>query len=45
MILTKLKEFAETRLDLPPEMYGETKIRWLIDLNETAKPRNEGSYD
>lgn len=33
MILTKLKEFAETRLDLPPEMYGLTKVRWLIDLD------------
>jgi len=36
MILTKLKEFAETRLDLPPEMYGSTKVRWLIDLDEVG---------
>ncbi|MDX2270805.1 MAG: type I-C CRISPR-associated protein Cas8c/Csd1 [Cyanobacteriota bacterium] len=36
MILTKLKEYAETRLNLPPEMYGETKVRWLLDLDETG---------
>ncbi|MEN9226128.1 MAG: type I-C CRISPR-associated protein Cas8c/Csd1 [Thermostichus sp. DRC_bins_24] len=33
MILTKLKEFADTRLNLPPEMYGETPVRWVIDLD------------
>lgn len=32
MILTKLKEYAETQMSLPPAMYGETKIAWLIDL-------------
>jgi len=32
MILTKLKEYADTQMNLPPEMYGETKIRWLIEL-------------
>ncbi|MCJ2543092.1 type I-C CRISPR-associated protein Cas8c/Csd1 [Thermostichus vulcanus] len=37
MILTKLKEFAETRLDLPPEMYGKTKVRWWIELNPQSQ--------
>lgn len=34
MILTKLKEYADTRMqdDLPPAMYGQTKIGWIIDL-------------
>ncbi|MDJ0687764.1 MAG: type I-C CRISPR-associated protein Cas8c/Csd1 [Xenococcaceae cyanobacterium MO_188.B32] len=32
MILTKLKEYAEERMDLPPTMYGENKIAWFIDL-------------
>ena len=32
MILTKLKEYADTQMSLPPAMYGETKIRWMIDL-------------
>jgi CRISPR-associated protein Csd1 len=35
MILTKLKEFAEDkeRMTLPPAMYAELKIRYLVDLN------------
>jgi CRISPR-associated protein Csd1 len=33
MILTKLKEFAEEQMTLPPEMYGEISVRWLIDLD------------
>lgn len=32
MILARLKEYADTRMELPPEMYGETPVRWLIDL-------------
>jgi CRISPR-associated protein Csd1 len=38
MILTKLHEYANT-LNLPPAMYGETKIGWLIDL------RADGSFE
>jgi CRISPR-associated protein Csd1 len=33
MILTQLKEFADTQMTLPPVMYSEQKIRWLIDLD------------
>lgn len=33
MILGKLKEYADNQMKLPPEMYGETRVRWLIDLN------------
>lgn len=36
MILTRLKEFAESQMALPPNMYGETPIRWLIELDEDA---------
>lgn len=32
MILTKLKEYADTQMNLPPEMYGGTQIRWIIEL-------------
>ncbi len=32
MILTQLKEYADTQMDLPPAMYAETKVRWLISL-------------
>ncbi len=37
MILTKLKEYADTRMDLPPEMYGEGFVRWLIDIDSDGK--------
>jgi CRISPR-associated protein Csd1 len=33
MILTRLKEFADTQMMLPPVMYSEQKIRWLVDLD------------
>jgi CRISPR-associated protein Csd1 len=32
VLLQKLCEYAN-RLDLPPEMYIKTPIRWLIDLD------------
>jgi CRISPR-associated protein Csd1 len=33
MILEKLFDFANEQMVLPPVMYSEQKIRWLIDLN------------
>jgi CRISPR-associated protein Csd1 len=33
MILTKLYEYAENRMKLPPAMYGETKVAWHIILS------------
>jgi CRISPR-associated protein Csd1 len=33
MILTKLKEFADEQMTLPPAMYAELKIRYLVILN------------
>jgi CRISPR-associated protein Csd1 len=33
MILKQLTEYADTQMTLPPVMYSEQKIRWLIDLN------------
>ena len=35
MLLEKLRRYAD-RLDLPPPMYQETPIRWLIDLNQSG---------
>jgi CRISPR-associated protein Csd1 len=40
MILTKLKEFAETQMDLPPTMYAEVRVRWLINLNPDGTLRS-----
>jgi CRISPR-associated protein Csd1 len=43
MILTKLKEYAEQQMmdKLPPSMYNQRRIAWLISL--TADGRFEGS--
>lgn len=38
MLLQKLREYAEERLDLPPPMYQEQSIRYFITL------RNDGSF-
>ncbi len=32
MILAKLKEYADTQMQLPPEMYKPTAIRWYVNL-------------
>jgi CRISPR-associated protein Csd1 len=39
MILTKLYEYAENRMKLPPAMYGETKVAWHIILS------SEGTFE
>ncbi|WP_448534630.1 type I-C CRISPR-associated protein Cas8c/Csd1 [Parathermosynechococcus lividus] len=36
-ILTVLKNYAEERLDLPPSMYGENTIAWLIELDSAGR--------
>jgi CRISPR-associated protein Csd1 len=43
MILTKLNEFAEDkeRMTLPPAMYAELKIRYLVDLNMDGTLKGE----
>lgn len=33
MILAKLKEYADTQMDLPPAMYRAQPVRWFINLN------------
>jgi CRISPR-associated protein Csd1 len=41
MILMQLKEFADTQMTLPPAMYAELKIRWLIDLDANGTLRGQ----
>ncbi len=46
MILAKLKEYADTQMNLPPEMYAGTRIRWYVNLSisgtlENFTPINE----
>lgn len=33
MILKRLAEYADSRMKLPPPMYGETPIRWFVELD------------
>ena len=33
MILKRLVEYADSRMKLPPPMYGEAPIRWFVDLD------------
>ncbi len=37
MILRRLVEYADTRMELPPVMYGETRIRWLLSLDSDGE--------
>lgn len=37
MILRRLLEYADTRMDLPPVMYGETPVRWFIELSSDGE--------
>ena len=41
MILTKLKEYAETQMTLQPAMYAEVPVRWLINLNPDGTLRGD----
>lgn len=33
MILRRLVEYADSRMKLPPPMYGEVPVRWFVDLD------------
>lgn len=37
MILRRLVEYADTRMELPPPMYGEIPVRWMIRLNKDGE--------
>lgn len=37
MILRRLVEYADARMELPPVMYGETPIRWLVSLDSDGE--------
>jgi CRISPR-associated protein Csd1 len=36
MILTQLKAYADSRMKLPPAMYGEVKVAWYINLSASG---------
>jgi len=44
MLLQRLNEYAN-RLDLPPQLYTETPIRYIIDLDTTGAPMTRQPID
>jgi CRISPR-associated protein Csd1 len=44
MFLQRLTEYAE-RLDLPPTLYGEAVIRYIIELDQEGRPLNPEPTD
>jgi CRISPR-associated protein Csd1 len=38
MLLQRLKEYADTRMELPPQLYSDTAVRYIIELDTTGKP-------
>jgi len=37
MLLRRLKEYADERMDLPPALYSETAVRYIIDLDASGR--------
>lgn len=38
MLLQRLKEYAEQRLDMPPTLYNEAPVRYIIELDAAGRP-------
>lgn len=45
MLLQRLKEYADVRLKLPPTLYSETAIRYIIELDGTGRLLNPQPTD
>lgn len=37
MLLQRLKEFADTRMELPPKLYSPTSVRYIIELDREGR--------
>jgi CRISPR-associated protein Csd1 len=45
MLLQKLKEYAEQRLDIRPRLYNEVPVRYFIELDAEGRLRNPSPVD
>ncbi len=45
MLLQRLKEYADVRLELPPTLYSKTAIRYIIELDGTGRLLNPQPTD
>ena len=45
MLLQRLKEYADVRLELPPTLYSEAPVRYIIELDSNGLLRNPQPVD
>jgi CRISPR-associated protein Csd1 len=45
MLLQRLKEYADQRLDMPPVLYSEAPVRYIIELDATGRLLNPAPTD
>lgn len=45
MLLQKLKEYADTRMSLPPSLYDTKPVRYIVELDGTGKLRSPHPID
>lgn len=45
MLLQRLKQYAEERMSLPPQLYDEAVIRYIIELDSTGRLLNPEPLD
>jgi CRISPR-associated protein Csd1 len=45
MLLQRLKEYADQRLELPPTLYSETPVRYIVELDEVGRLLNPQPTD
>ncbi|HEU4328805.1 MAG TPA: type I-C CRISPR-associated protein Cas8c/Csd1 [Roseiflexaceae bacterium] len=38
MLLQRLKQYADERMDMPPTLYSETPVRYIIELDSRGQP-------
>jgi CRISPR-associated protein Csd1 len=45
MLLQRLREYADQRMALPPRLYAEVPVRYIIELDISGRPRNPHPTD
>src|SRR3990172_4573416 len=45
MLLRRLKEYADARLELPPSLYRKKPVRYIIDLHPSGTLLNQRPTD
>ena len=45
MLLQRLKEYADQRMDMPPTLYSETPVRYIIELDAQGRVLNPQPTD